>query len=123
MAKILANVVVVWALIVSPGLCVAGVIESSCHEPDEPAGCDACSDCVPHSPSCVEDICHQIVAVPARDCPEDMPVTADNEQLDNEVLPAIATEAVGTGSLAGGAWREKPPPGFASRSFTCPLLI
>ncbi len=52
----LVNLLTFWALVISPLLCVAGILPNDCQDPKT---CEVCTDdCTPHSTRCPEDNCH-----------------------------------------------------------------
>ena len=121
MSRVLANMLVLWAFAISPVLCISGVLPDLC---GESGCCDACTDCAPHTPLCVEDSCHQIIIPLLRgseDC--ELAVLSDTGPLPYEALqgPDATTPPIQVLSVA--PCPERAPPNPPDPSLNAPLLI
>lgn len=94
MARLTSTLLLVWALLVGPALCVGGLLEHSC-ECGESVACE-------HEDSCPDDPCVTVVRV------EDQDAQANFQFEGPSVLVAVLTLDADLASVSW-AWSSRPP--------------
>lgn len=95
MARVFACLLLAWALLLGPALCVGGLIEHTCAcENESDAGCE-------HEESCPDDPCASVVRLEERDAQAELEVACWQTPLAPDTLGAEL-------GIAKCSWRLKP---------------